>query len=234
MTRLRARLESIAQHGPCQRLTFNVTGLATFRPGQYLLLHIDDGGGIPFSIASQVDQLPAVEVHFIAVAGSADAARMLRFTHAADAAARGRDCAIEGPSGDCVLAGDDAARPLLFVAAGSGIAQCQSMIRALPVRSLPVHLYWGVRTAGDLYLDSELRALVAGRPFLHYQAVVSDDPAYVGRAGLVADAIVADAIDLRPVTAVLSGSPATVRAIVQTLTAAGLARARIRSDVIAN
>lgn len=234
MTGRRTRLAASSRSGPCHRLAFEAAGFPRFLPGQYLTLHVDDGDGIPFSIASLPDELPTVRIHFVPTPGSDESARILRFLDAGHTA-----CEVTGPFGDCVLDDVDAERaPLLFVAAGSGIAQCQAMVRALPARAAPTFLYWGVRAAHDLYLDAELRALAAQRPGLRYQATVGDPAGlheateYNGRKGLVGDAIIADGVELAAVRAVISGSPAAVHAIVDQLVAAGLRRERVRSDML--
>lgn len=234
MTAGRARLTARTGSGPCHLLAFEAAGFPLFLPGQYLTLHIDDGNGIPFSIASLPAELPTLRIHFVPTPGSDESARVVRFLATGHGA-----CEVSGPFGECVLDDVDAAHtPLLFVAAGSGIAQCQVMVRALPPRTEPTFLYWGVRDARDLYLDADLRALAAQRPELRYQAIVGDPAGLLvatechGRKGLVGDAIIADGIALAGVQAVISGSHAAVHAIVDQLLAAGLRRERVRSDML--
>jgi NAD(P)H-flavin reductase len=247
MVAVPATLVADTTAGRCRLLTFDAPAFPGFLPGQYLLLHppavrstrrlgVDDAGGIPFSIASLPAQQPLLHVHFVPQPGSTDAARVLRFL-----AQHGpRRCTLSGPLGRCTLADDDHAWPLLFVAAGSGIAQCQAMLRALPPRALPTWLYWGVREAADLYCVDALDALARTTPRLRCEYVVSDDDGYRGRRGLVADAIAADATaggfgphgHLGGVRAVISGSPQAVQAIVARLALAGLRCVHVRSDML--
>ena len=104
--------------------------------------------------------------------------------------------AIGLPEGAFVLPAEAAARPLLFVSAGSGVTPIASMVRDLAARGAlgeaagVVHLHFE-RGARDEIFGAELRALAAAHP--RYRRVVvhtADDPRRLDRARL--DALVPD------------------------------------------
>ncbi len=108
---------------------------------------------------------------------------------------------------------DDA--DLVMVAGNTGLAPFLALLDVVeeqrragwPMRR--VHLLHGVRFAWNLYANSRLRAL-AEQEWFSYTPVVSDDPAYPGRTGLVGDAAVGAAFDGR-YRAMVCGSPAMVQ-----------------------
>ena len=83
-----------------------------------------------------------------------------RWGHQFDRIARGQRLGVRGPFGSFVLPGRPTARPLLFVAGGTGIAPIRSMIRhALRRPHGPIRVLYSARTASDHAYARELRSL---------------------------------------------------------------------------
>lgn len=107
---------------------------------------------------------------------------------------------------------DDA--DLLLVAGNTGLAPFLALLeeigahreRGWPMRQ--VHVLHGVRFPWNLYADQRLQAL-ARDGWLRYTPVVSDDPTYPGRRGLVGDVAAELTFDGR-YHAMICGSPAMV------------------------
>jgi NAD(P)H-flavin reductase len=116
---------------------------------------------------------------------------------------------------------DDA--DLLLVAGNTGLAPFLALLdeigahreRGWPMRQ--VHVLHGVRFPWNLYADQRLQALVRAG-WLRYTPVVSDDPTYPGRRGLVGDVAAELTFDGR-YHAMICGSPAMVHHATHTLLA---------------
>jgi NAD(P)H-flavin reductase len=122
-------------------------------------------------------------------------------------------------------------RDLLFVAGGTGLAPCKAMIEHLARWNTHrgAHLYVGARTVDELYGLSELRRLAEPLRWLTVVGVVSDDPGYFGRHGLVGEAVAADRRwDDHDVY--LSGPAEMVRSTMDILSAAGVPPGQVRHD----
>jgi len=201
-----------------------------FDPGQYLLIQTP-AGGIPFSIASAPRELPVLEVHFQPGPGS-DEARSVEAC--IERAIHGEPIALTLPLGSCGLPVPPSA-PLLIVAAGTGVTQARSILREhLHAAEQPAYLYWGVRSAAELYLREELEGLATAHD-LRYRIAVEADPPGDAFPGNVVDAVAADLARGEPplerCEVLLCGSPDMVYAAVARLRPCGLGRARTRSDV---
>lgn len=202
--------------------------LTGFEPGQYIEMLDEDGASIPFSIASTPADLPLLEVHYSPIAGHPDVPRMARVLAAPTVS-------FTAPSGNCWLDAARRSQPLLLAAAGTGIAQSLSILRSrLQQRSGPsVELYWGVRHAAQLYLRGELNAWACDHSWFCWQAIVSDEPDFHGRRGLLPSALTQDAAALTHRIAVLSGGPAAVYTMFDALRAAGSPTGNILADAFA-
>jgi CDP-4-dehydro-6-deoxyglucose reductase/ferredoxin-NAD(P)+ reductase (naphthalene dioxygenase ferredoxin-specific) len=134
---------------------------------------------------------------------------------------------VSGPLGTSYLRTQHAGE-ILCVAGGSGLAPIKSIIEtALHAgRAQALHLYFGVRTEGDVYFEQELAALA--RRFASFRPhIVLSEPAAHSRVsllprrrGLVTDAVAADFASLDGLKCYLAGPPPMVDA------ATALARSR--------
>ena len=121
---------------------------------------------------------------------------------------------IGAPVGTGLVLQPDDDADLLLVAGNTGLAPFLALLddiveqrrRGWPLRQ--VHLVHGVRFPWNLYAEHRLAAL-AREGWFRYTPVVSDDPTYPGRRGLVGDVAAERPFDGR-YHAMVCGSPAMV------------------------
>lgn len=161
-----------------------------------------------------------VELHIAAVAGG-------EFTaHVFDVMKEKDILRIEGPLGDFTLR-KDSARPIIFLAAGTGFAPIKAIIEHALAEGIQrsIYLYWGATTRAGLYLESVVQEWVSKVDHLKYVPVLScPAPAdcWQGKLGYVQDALVADFSDLQDFEVYASGAPAMIHAARQNCQALGL------------
>jgi CDP-4-dehydro-6-deoxyglucose reductase len=199
-----------------------------FQPGQYLDILFDQGRRRSFSIASPPHETPLIELHVRRAPGTGLTAWLF------DSAPVGTLLRIEGPIGQFVYT--PSAAPLLLVAGGTGFAPLNSMLRhVLEVEhaTRPIHLYWGGRTAADIYADEGLRQLCATHPNLSFTAVLSEATQVAQphhRLGWVHEVAVRECPDLARADVYVAGPPGLVEALRQQYAALGLDPERVRFD----
>jgi CDP-4-dehydro-6-deoxyglucose reductase len=124
---------------------------------------------------------------------------------------------LEGPFGSFYLRDEEAdrQRPIVLLASGTGFAPIKALIEQL--RGLdhvrPTVLYWGCRSAADLYLHAWAEQAAAELPWLRYVPVLSEPRAedgWSGRTGLVHEAVMADLPDLSGHQVYACGAPVMV------------------------
>ncbi len=200
-----------------------------FRAGQYLDVLLEGGRRRSFSIASPPHDSGELELHVRRVAGGGFTERL--FAPGAGALAAGSLLRIEGPVGQFTY--HDGTRPLIMVAGGTGFAPLKSMLRHVLENGgrRQIHLYWGARTAADLYEEALVRSWVARYPNLRFSAVLSQDPAGADRrGGWVHEAVLADHRDLSGMDVYAAGPPAMIEALRARFPAHGLPAARLWFD----
>ena len=132
---------------------------------------------------------------------------------------------------------DERHRDLIMVAGGTGLAPLRAHLERIDQewqstgQAPQVQLFHGARLPWSLY-ENRLLQNLARRPWFTYTPVVSDDPSYPGRKGLVGDAA-ADSGSLRGRLALVCGSPQMVRHTVSRLRAGGIAHADVRFEQFA-
>lgn len=120
---------------------------------------------------------------------------------------------FEGPLGSFYLR--EVARPLLFLAGGTGLAPFLSMLEVL-ARSgsqQKVHLVYGVTRDLDLVCVEALDAYAARLPNFTFATVVADAASNHARTGWVTQHIPADALNDGDVDVYLCGPPPMVDAV---------------------
>ena len=197
-----------------------------FLAGQYLEFLLSDGRARAFSIANAPHDDELIELHLRHVPGG-------RFTdHVFSQMREKAILRIRAPLGTFVLR-EDSPRPMLFVAGGTGFAPIKGMIEhAFHVGiERPMHLYWGVRAARDLYLADLPRQWEASHPGFRFTAVLSEpDEGWQGHRGFVHSAVLQDYPDLSGVDVYMAGPPVMIEAARTGFGAAGLPPARLYSD----
>ncbi|MCU0767080.1 MAG: CDP-6-deoxy-delta-3,4-glucoseen reductase [Gammaproteobacteria bacterium] len=197
-----------------------------FLAGQYLEFVLPDGRQRAFSIANAPHDDALLELHVRHVPGGGFTGFVF------DQLKEKAILRIRAPLGTFVLR-EASARPILFVAGGTGLAPVKGMIEhALHVGlSRPMTLYWGVRSRRDLYLPELPRAWERARPDFRYVPVLSEpDPDWTGRTGFVHAAVVADHPALDPFEVYMAGPPPMVAAAREAFTRGGLALEHLHSD----
>jgi len=197
-------------------------------PGQYLDVLLDDGRRRPFSIANGPQADGTIELHVRHVAGGG-------FTSwVADTLKAGDALSIEGPLGTFVPR-EDSERPMVFVAGGTGFAPVRAIVEhflALGTRRA-MDVYWGARSAADLYLRAQAQAWTERATDLRFHPVLSDPQqarAAGLRGGLVHQAVLEDLPDLSGHEVYMSGPPAMIDAGRHRFVAAGLPEERLYYD----
>jgi NAD(P)H-flavin reductase/ferredoxin len=198
-----------------------------FVAGQYINILLDDGAKRAFSFANPPPDPAAppstagdvIELHVRRIPGG-------RFTtQVFESMKPGDRIEFEGPLGRFALI--DSARPILFVAGATGFAPIKSIVEDAFRRGItrPMRLYWGVRTAADLYLQDLVERWQREHANFSYVPVLSqadDDAAWHGRRGLVHQALLADHPDLAGHEVYACGSVQMVHAAVPDFLAHGL------------
>ena len=177
-----------------------------YRPGQHLNVHLDDGTHRTFSMASPA-QGNAIDLHIRRIAGG-------RFTEGVLANLQPGDMLdVEIPLGTFHYHPEDE-RPILLVATGTGLSPLKSIAQALmdDRDCPPVALYWGMRTAAELYLHDEIPAWGEKLFEFAYVPVLSrPDASWSGRRGHVQQAVAEDIEDFSEHAIYLCGSPNMIR-----------------------
>jgi naphthalene 1,2-dioxygenase ferredoxin reductase component len=178
-----------------------------FSPGQYATLQFGPELARPYSMAGVAGD-DELEFHVRLVPDG-------RVTgYIGTRLAPGDAVRVSGPLGTAYLRRRHEG-PMLCVAGGTGLAPVLSIVRGALASGMsqPIHLYFGVRTARDVYGLPWLAQLQARHANLHVQVVVSTGdapPPY--RSGLVTDAFGADWDSLAGWRAYLCGAPPMVEA----------------------
>ncbi len=187
-------------------------------PGQYLDVLLEDGKRRPYSIANSPQADGAIELHVRHVNGGGFTSRV------SDSLRVGDRLRVEGPLGTFVPR-EDSERPMIFMAGGTGFAPIKAIVEhfiALGTRR-SIDLYWGARSASDLYMRELAEHWVRELPHLQFHAVISDPDQAAGlRTGLVHQAVLADHPDLSGHDLYMSGPPPMVDAGHQGFLDAGL------------
>ncbi len=194
-----------------------------FLPGQYVDILLSRGRRRSFSMANPPHESGTLELHVRRVPGGDFTARVFERLKEREL------LRIEGPLGQFYLR-EDSPRPMLMIAGGTGFAPIKSMLRhwfeASPhADGRPIHLYWGVRAARDLYDAAQVEAWTRDHPSFRFTAVLSDpgprdDAGW--RRGLVHRAVLEDYRDLSGYDVYVCGPPPLIEAAREDFAAAGL------------
>lgn len=194
-----------------------------YQAGQYLLLAAQTGEFSPYSIASAPAEGDRLRLQILAT--NAPPMKLLAELQ------RDKVARVQLPFGD-VHADLADARPLLLIAAGTGMSQMHSIIeQARKLGSAtPIHLYWGTREVQGFYW---LAAWSKWEQMENVQLhkVVSHDDSWEGRSGLLYEAVIKDMPDLAGYRVITSGSPAMVYGTLDALVEHGMQPEQMQADV---
>ena len=186
------QLERVADDAMVVRLKLPANERLQFLAGQYIDFLLKGGERRSFSMANSPHSDELIELHVRRVPGGS-------FTEHVFGKMKERDILrLEGPLGSFFLR-EDSAKPVVFVASGTGFAPIKSIIESARHRgvSRPMTLYWGGRRPKDLYLNA--LAETWSSPAFQYVPVISDALAednWAGRTGFVHRAVMQDFPDL--------------------------------------
>ena len=161
-----------------------------FQAGQYVQLEIPGlGQSRAFSIANAPADVAAsgeIELNVRRVPGGAGTA----YLH--DRLKVGDRLRLSGPYGRFFVR-RSAARPMVFMAGGSGLSSPRAMVLDLLGQGCtePITLVYGQRTREELYYHDEFTALAARHPNFTYVPALSNEPEdspWTGARGFVHDA----------------------------------------------
>ena len=198
-----------------------------YTPGQYINIVLDDGQRRAFSFANAPRADGSFELHVRRIPGG-------RFTgHVFDAMKVGDALRFEGPYGDFTLR--ESEWPILFVAGATGFAPVKSIVEDAFRRGLqrPMWLYCGVRRPEDLYMADLAEGWQREHANFHFVPVLSQvEPgdSWIGRRGLVHEAMLADFPDMTGYEVYVCGSVQMVGAAVPAFLAHGLGEELCFSD----
>lgn len=208
------------------RVMLRLPPTADFRsiPGQYI--DVIGPGGIrrSYSLANANTADKTLELHIRAVEGGVMSNYWFKQAKPNDL------LRFNGPLGTFFLRSLDQLH-LVFLATGTGIAPVKAMLESL-IHIAPeqapqsVTVFWGGRTAGDLYLD--LQAIHVGHRFV---PVLSRAGAgLAGVSGYVQNALLATQPDLASTAVYACGSDSMIRSAKASLLAEGLPVSRFFAD----
>jgi CDP-4-dehydro-6-deoxyglucose reductase, E3 len=182
-----------------------------YRAGQYVEFILRDGSRRSYSMANaphtQGDK-PWVELHIRHMPGG-------KFTDIVFGTMKEKDILrMEGPFGSFFLR-EDSDKPMVLLASGTGFAPIKAIIEHMEFKAItrPAVLYWGSRSAADLYLNDWALAAADRMPNLRYVPVLSEprpEDAWTGRTGFVHQAVMADLPDLSGHQVYACGAPIMV------------------------
>ncbi len=199
-----------------------------FLAGQYIDILLRGGRRRGFSLANPPHDDELLEIHVRQVPDG-------EFTgHVFNGLKEGSLLRLEGPLGNFFLR-EESDRPILMLGGGTGFAPLKGIIdHALYIGvTRPIHLYWGVRSRRDLYLDELPRQWARSHDNLHYSPVLSEpqpEDEWDGRIGLVHNIALMDHPDIARHDVYMCGPPGMIAAARRDFFAHGLEASHLFYD----
>lgn len=196
-----------------------------WQSGQYVDVMLPGERRRSYSLANPPHDSAFLELHVRRVPGGAFSEKL--FTELKPGAL----LHMEGPLGQFVYRPGE--RPLLLIGGGTGYAPLKAMLRQVLETEgrREVTLFWGARTASDLYEDGWLRELAARHARFRYLPALSEQAegsAY--EHGLVHEAVLRRVPGLAGFDIYAAGPPAMIDAVRATLPLQGADPERIYFD----
>ncbi len=222
------KMESLTHDVMKLQLKLPETERLQFLAGQYIEFLLKDGKRRAFSIANAPHDDNFIELHI----------RHVPDGHFGDFVFNGLKektlMRFEGPLGSYFLR-EDNDRPIILMGGGTGFAPLKGMLEhAFHINlNRAIHLFCGVRTKQDLYMDEMVQQWLEQQPNLKYTAVLSEPEAtddWQGETGFVHESVVKHYPDLSTYDVYLSGPPPMVKAGMDLFYEKGLPESQIYSD----
>ena len=197
--------------------------MLAYLPGQYVDMIGKDGVRRSYSVANAPRDDGKLTLHIRKVTNG----QMSQYWF--EQAAVNDLLRLEGPLGTFCLRKTNASQ-LILLATGTGIAPIKAMLEQLSVTPAmnnyqKIHLYWGGRTAQDLYWTPDFPTLP-----LRFIPVLSREDDWKGAVGHVQNALLSDQIDVRDSVVYACGSAAMIKGAHDQLTLAGVDARSFYSD----
>lgn len=204
----------------------------TFKAGQYVMVVLPTGEQVPYSIGSAPHELPTLTLYILVSDTGSLAHKVMEHIQSSN------EITLKAPGGDCHLdngALDTQAEHILLIAGGTGFAQIKSLFSALVEQNYSgkVSLYWGLRTASDVFAQQWLEDAHKYSPFTLDVVVNEPSEQWQGRHGWLYEAILHDHPDLSQSAAFICGSVGMVYGTLDQLEQKGMSQDRCFSDVFA-
>lgn len=214
---LPARVQKLARLAPdvmLVELKLPASERLQFLAGQYIDILLKDGRRRAFSLANAPHDDNCLQLHVRHVPGGL-------FTEQVFTSLKERDILrLRGPHGSFFLRealGDEAEKPIVMVAGGTGFAPIKAMVEYAIAEKTPrpIDIYWGGRRREDLYLLETAENWAKAHANIRFTPVLSDAPpdqSWAGRSGFVHLAAMVDFPDLSDHQVYVCGSPEMVAA----------------------
>ena len=196
-------------------LRFPIGLRAPFKAGQYLQVVMEDGDRRNFSMANPARHNDGAELHIRHIPGGKFSDGILSDLTV------GTRLQVEIPYGDFFLR--PSPRPIILLASGTGFSPIKSMSESAIHASIkrPMHLYWGARRREDIYMFDLPARWQEHLPWFTFTPVLSEpSSSWVGRTGLVHDAVREDNSRLKDYDVYACGNPLMVTAAQREFTSA--------------
>jgi CDP-4-dehydro-6-deoxyglucose reductase, E3 len=186
-----------------------------FIAGQYIDILLKDGKRRSFSLANAPHDDEFLQLHARNYPGGVFAKHVFTDMKEKDI------LRFEGPFGSFYLRDTPPSTPIIFIASGTGFAPVKSILEEafhknnnLGIKN-KVTLYWGVRTKADLYMADLAGKWEQQHENFTFIPVVSDalpTDKWLGRKGLVHQAVLQDFDNLTKFQIYACGSPLMIKA----------------------
>ncbi len=207
------------------RLRLSIPEDFQYRPGQFLNL-FHEGQSRSYSLASLPNE-PFLELHVRRVPGGLFSQWIFQDL------TRGKRVEMSAAQGECFYTPGRAGQPLLMIGTGTGLAPLYGIARDALAQGHrgPIRLYHGSSIPEGLYLQAELRELMARYSNFSYVACQSRGPVADGvRAGRAVEIALQEERDLKGWRVFLCGNPEMVKAAQRGCFLAGASVQDIYSD----
>lgn len=178
-------------------------------PGQYIDVLAEDGHFRSFSLALPALADGCIELHIRRIPGGVFSDRAMR------ALKRGDRVSWRGPFGDFGSQRSPEAAHAVFICTSTGFAPVRAIVETMVAGAWcrPVSLYWGGRSAADLYLERVAREWARVHKRFRFIPVLSCNVEGIGdaRRGRVQHAVMEDFDSLANVDVYACGSPAMIQ-----------------------
>lgn len=201
MTIINTRVQSIEPLSPhVLKVMIETPQPIGFKAGQYLQVVMSDQDKRPFSIANMPSDDNLIELHIGATPQNPYAYEVIEL------AKNTQELNVEIGLGNAYLRESDL--PIIIIAGGTGYSYAKSILfdclRQQPSRQ--IYLYWGAKTADDLYEADTLSKLADIQEYFTFIPVVElPESQWAGATGLVHERVMHDFPSMKNIQVYVAG-----------------------------